>query len=122
MILADSSVWADHFNRSDPVLTRLLRVRQVIMHPFVLGELALGRLPDRAASLVILRKLPRSAVARHEEVLQLIEDWQLFGCGIGFIDAHLLAGVLVIPNTVLWTRDKPLRAVARQLSLAADLA
>lgn len=122
MILADSSVWADHFNRSDPVLMRLLRGRQVVMHPFVMGELAVGRLPDRVASLAILRKLPPSRVARHEEVLQLIEDWQLFGCGIGFIDAHLLAAVLLIPNTVLWTRDKALRSVARQLSLAADLA
>lgn len=121
MILVDSSVWADHFNRSDAILMQLLRVREVIMHPFVMGELAVGRLPDRAASLAILRKLPRSAVARHEEVLQLIEDRQLFGCGIGFVDAHLLSAVLVIPNTVLWTRDKALRAVARQLSLAADL-
>lgn len=121
MILADTSVWADHFNRSDPVLMRLLRVGEVVMHPFVMGELAVGQLPDRAASLAILRKLPPSAVARHEEVLQLIEDWQLFGCGIGFIDAHLLAAVLVIPNSRLWTRDKALQAVARQLSLDAGL-
>jgi predicted nucleic acid-binding protein len=121
VILADTSVWADHFNRRDPVLMRLLSVREVVMHPFVMGELAVGRLPDRPTSLTILRKLPVTRVARHEEVLQLIEDWELFGCGIGFIDAHLLAAVLVDPNSRLWTRDKALLAVARQLSVDAGL-
>ena len=122
MILADTSVWADHFNRTDPVMTRLLQTRQILMHAFVMGELAIGNLPRRAESLAILCKLPVAAVSRHENVMQLIEDWQLFGCGLGFIDAHLLASVLLTSGAQLWTRDKALRKVARQLSLAVDFA
>jgi predicted nucleic acid-binding protein len=122
VILADTSVWADHFNRTDPVMTRLLQTRQILMHAFVMGELAIGNLPRRAESLAILRKLPVAAVSRHENVMQLIEDWQLFGCGLGFIDAHLLASVLLTSGAQLWTRDKALRKVARQLSLAVDFA
>jgi len=52
-------------------------------------------------------------------VLLLIEDWRLFGIGIGYMDAHLLASVLLTPETRLWTRDKRLREIARQLSLDA---
>jgi predicted nucleic acid-binding protein len=122
VILADTSVWIDHLNRPDPAVTRLLQTRQILMHIFVVGEIAVGNLPRRAESLAILRRLPLIVVPRHEEVMQLIEDWQLFGCGLGFIDAHLLASVLLTSGAQLWTRDKPLRAVARQLSLDAGLA
>jgi predicted nucleic acid-binding protein len=121
VILADTSIWADHFNYPDPVVERLLQRRQILMHVFVMGELAVGTLPRRLESLAILRRLPLAAVPRHEEVMQLIEDWQLFGCGLGFIDAHLLASVLLTSGAQLWTRDKKLRVVARQLSLDADL-
>lgn len=121
MILADTSVWADHFNRPDPLMDRLLRTRQILMHVFVMGELAVGNLPRRAESLVILRKLPVADVPRHEEVMQLIEDWQLFGCGLGIIDAHLLASVLLTSGAQLWTRDKALRKVAHHLALDAGL-
>jgi predicted nucleic acid-binding protein len=121
VILADTSVWADHFNRPDPVLVRLFQARQILMHVFVMGELAVGNLPHRMESLGILRRLPLADVPRHEEVMQLIEDWQLFGCGLGFIDTHLLASVLLTSGAQLWTRDRALRAVARQLGLDAGL-
>lgn len=122
MILADTSVWVDHLNHGDPNLDRLLRAREILIHPFVLGEMALGSLPDRKSTLKILRNLPLASVAQHEEVLRLIEDWALFGCGIGYLDAHLLAAVLLTPGTRLWTRNKHLRAVSQQLSLDARLA
>ncbi|HEY6447576.1 MAG TPA: PIN domain-containing protein [Acidobacteriaceae bacterium] len=122
MILADTSVWADHFHRPDPLLIRLLQSRKILMHQVVMGELAIGNLPHRSDSLGILGQLPLAAVPRHDEVMHLIEDWQLFGCGLGFIDAHLLASVLLTSGAQLWTRDKSLRRLARQLSLAANLA
>lgn len=121
MILADSSVWVDHLHRSDPVLYRLLHSGQILVHPVVAGEVALGFLADRPAFLQILHDLPQALVARHEEVLQLTEDRQLFGSGIGYGDAHLPASVLLTPAARLWTRDRPLRRVAQQLSLDAGL-
>lgn len=121
MILADSSVWVDHLHRTDPVLHRLLHSDEILIHPVVIGEMALGTLADRAGTLRILRELPRAEVARHEEVLQLIEDWKLCSCGIGYGDAQLLASVLLTSGSRLWTRDRALRRVAQQLSLDAGL-
>lgn len=121
MILADTSIWIDHFRRADPVLYRLFHADQILMHPIVIGEVSLGLRGDRTATLEILQELRRAAVAEHEEVLDLIEDWQLYGSGIGYGDAQLLASVLLTPGSRLWTRDTSLRKVAQQLSLAADL-
>jgi len=121
VILADTSVWIDHLNRADPVLYRLFHSGEVLIHPMVIGEVALGQVAERDATLKILRKLPRAEVAQHEEVLRLLEDWRLYGSGIGYGDAHLLASVLLTSGSRLWTRDRALRKVARQLSLDAGL-
>lgn len=121
MILADSSVWVDHLHRADPVLYGLSHSGEILMHPVVIGEVALGSLPDRSATLEIFRDLPRAVVAGDDEVLQLIEDWKLYSSGIGYGDAHLLASVLLTSGSRLWTRDRPLRRVAQQLSLDAGL-
>jgi predicted nucleic acid-binding protein len=121
VILADTSVWIDHLNRGDNTLQRLLDADELIMHPFVVGEVALGSWPDRVAALMTMRDLRFSITAEDAEVLRLIEDLALSGTGIGYMDAHLLASVLLTPETRLWTRDKALRKVARQLSLDAGL-
>lgn len=121
MILADTSVWVDHLNLMDRTLLRLLDETEIATHPFVIGELAMGKSPDRSAILRALRRLESVYVARNEEVMRLIEDWELAGTGIGYLDAHLLASVLLTPETRLWTRDKKLREVAKQLSLDAKL-
>jgi predicted nucleic acid-binding protein len=121
LILADTSIWVDHLHHADPVLYQLFHADRILSHPVVIGELAMGRLPDRPEILKILRKLPPSEVARHEETWQLIEDWKLYDCGIGYGDAHLLASVLLTSGTRLWTRDRALRRIARQLSLDAGL-
>jgi hypothetical protein len=101
------------------MLVRLLEADELLMHPFVMGEVALGRWPDRLATLDTMNDLQFANVAADKEVLLLIEDWRLFGIGIGYMDAHLLASVLLTPETRLWTRDKRLREIARQLSLDA---
>jgi predicted nucleic acid-binding protein len=121
VILADTSIWIDHLYRIDPTMYRLFHAEEVLMHPVVMGELALGSLPDRAVTLRALRELPQAVVAKHEEVLQLIEDWKLFGTNIGYGDAQLLASVLLTPGSRLWTRDRALKAVAKQLSLDSGL-
>jgi predicted nucleic acid-binding protein len=117
----DSSVWIDHLHRADEMLTDLLDRGQVMTHPFVIGELAIGNLRPRNVVLDVLRKLDRVIVARDDEVLRLIEQERLFGLGLGYVDVHLLAAARLTPETTLWTRDKRLSAAAERLSLAARL-
>jgi predicted nucleic acid-binding protein len=121
MILADTSIWIDHFRRSDSRLARFLDHGDVVMHPFVLGELALGYVPKIAEMIEDLRTLPKAAVADPDEVLEFIAHRALSGSGIGYVDAHLLASAALAPETFLWTRDKRLHTAAHSLSLAADI-
>ena len=121
MILADTSIWIDHFRRSDSRLARFLDHGDVVMHPFVLGELALGYVPKIAEMIEDLRTLPKAAVADTDEVLEFVAHRALSGSGIGYVDAHLLASAALAPETLLWTRDKRLHIVAQSLSLAADI-
>jgi predicted nucleic acid-binding protein len=119
VILADTSVWIDHLRHTDGILTYLLSRQQVLTHPLVIGELAVGHLRPRDVVLKTLQELDRAIAARDDEVLRLIERERLFGLGLGYVDAHLLASVRLTPGTFLWTRDKRLSAVAERLSLAA---
>lgn len=118
MILADTSVWIDHLRDGDDDLAGLLEATSVMMHPFILGEVACGNLVNRAELLKLLSDLPRVSVATDPEVLFFIERQALMGRGIGYIDAHLLAAVSLSPHAKLWTRDKRLEGIADNLSLA----
>lgn len=118
MILVDTSVWVDHLRRGETQLARLLEGSGVVMHPFVVGEIACGNLADRPLILELLQALPTAVVADHDEALGFIERHGLFGKGIGYIDVHLLASVTLTHGARLWTRDKRLHAVADALGLA----
>jgi predicted nucleic acid-binding protein len=111
MVLVDTSVWIQHFRTGEPRLTELLSEALVLMHPFVLGELACGNLKNRAGILRNLGVLPTVASATHEETLDLIQNRKLWGQGIGWVDAHLLASAL-LSNCGLWTLDERLRRLA----------
>ena len=91
MILVDTSVWVEHLHTGNEELAALLNGGEVLGHPFVIGELALGNLRPRDPFLSDLRDLPQAIVAEDEEVLRLIDRHALFGRGIGYVDAHLLA-------------------------------
>ena len=121
MILADTSIWIDHFRSGDPELQRALRRGQVVIHPWVIAELALGSLRDRAKTLAILDLLPQAAMAQTSELRMLIEARSLYNMGIGLIDAHLIASTFLAPTTLLWTRDKRLRKVAENFRISAGL-
>ena len=121
MILVDTSIWVDHLRAGDERLTALLNAGEVLGHPFVVGELALGNLRQRDAFLRDLFDLPQAIVASEEEVLGLIDREKLFGRGIGYIDAHLLAAARLTADAKLWTRDRVLNTVAAQLGVAAAL-
>ena len=118
MILADTSVWIDHLRSGDRNLAVLLTATRIIIHPFILGEVACGNLVNRAEVLKLLADLPEVTVAMDFEVLFFIERQALMGRGIGYIDAHLLAAVSLNPHTKLWTKDKRLERVAVGLNLA----
>jgi len=118
VILVDTSVWIDHLRRGDARLAELLERGFVVIHPFVLGEIACGNLADRAVILELLQALPTVVVADNDEALGFIERLGLYGRGIGFLDVHLLAAVALAPETGLWTRDRRLHSIAEDLGLA----
>lgn len=116
MILADTSVWVDHFRKANKDFVELLNDGEVATHPFVVGELACGNLKNRRTIIDLLKDLPEVDVANHEEVFELIESRKLMGKGIGWKDAHLLAAAL-ISGTPLWTADKKLRTLSASLGV-----
>ena len=118
MILADTSVWVDHLRSGDTRLAELLHAGHIVGHALVVAEIALGSLRDRTGVLSLLDGLRSLPVAREDEVRLLIERRRLFGRGIGFVDVSLLASCLLVPETCMWTRDRKLDAVARDLGLA----
>jgi hypothetical protein len=118
LILVDTSVWVDHLRRGDAQLAGLLERGAVVMHPFVIGEIACGSLADRSTILELLQDLPIAVVADVDEVLGFIERHKLHGKGIGYIDVHLLASVALTDGAKIWTRDKRLRAAADDLDCA----
>jgi len=118
LILVDTSVWVDHLRRGDPGLVDLLERSIVIVHPFVVGEVACGSLHNREAILELLQDLPAAAVAEGDEVLRFIESHVLHGKGIGYVDVHLLASVALTEGARIWTRDKKLRLVAQMMGCA----
>lgn len=117
MILVDTSVWIAHLRQGESRLAGLLEDMRVLTHPFVIGELALGRLERRDEILSRLGNLPTAKVAMHSEVLAMIDQRRLAGSGIGWIDAHLLAAALLSDASLL-TLDRRLGRVAKQLKIA----
>lgn len=121
MVLVDTSVWVDHLQRGNPALASLLNRGQVLVHPFVIGELALGSLQQRTRILDALQNLPTVTQATDTEVRGFIGAHTLYGIGIGYVDAHLLAATRLTPTAQLWTLDKRLQAAAAGLGMAFTL-
>ncbi len=118
MILVDTSVWVEHLRHGLPRLATLLQDGKVLIHPWVIGELACGNLRNRSQVLELLQGLPEATVASDAEVLLLIERDRLMSRGIGYVDAHLLASAR-LSHCRLWTQDRRLAAVAQEQGLAA---
>ena len=118
MILIDTSVWIEHLRKGNRALAHLLNNNQVLIHPFVIGEIACGTLADRDEVLARLKDLPVLPKADESETLYCIERHQLMGLGLGYIDVHLLAATLLAPPTRLWTRDNRLKAAAKKMNVA----
>jgi hypothetical protein len=105
----------------DERLAGLLQEGEVLGHPFIVGEVALGNLRRRDTVLGDLLELPQATVAADEDVLNLIIRQSLFGRGIGYVDAHLLASVRLTLDARLWTYDRRLQQVAADMGLSAAM-
>jgi predicted nucleic acid-binding protein len=100
------------------MLARELEEGTVVVHPFVIGEVACGLLSTRDETLSLMQELPAAPVADHREALSFIERHTLAGRGLGYIDVHLLASVALGDRITLWTRDRRRGDAATRLNLA----
>ena len=121
MIIIDTSVWIDHFRAFNPAVLRLIDASEAGLHPFVLAELALGSLRDRAATLADLTRLPVASVVSNAELLTMIEGRALYSTGLSLADAHLVASALLDEETLIWTNDRRLELVAYRLGVSATV-
>lgn len=117
-VLVDTSVWIDHLRSNDDLLVALLNNHRVLMHSMIRGELACGHLHHRLQILTLLKHLRHVAEATHDEAMMFMDNKQLMGRGIGFVDVHLLAAIVLTPGARIWTRDNRLSAVAQSLEIA----
>ena len=114
MVLVDTSVWISHLRDGNAQLANLLNDGKVLCHPLIVGELACGNLKDRVVILSFLQLLPMSIEAEHAEVLLFIEDNNLMGKGMGYVDVHLITSA-VLTGVSIWTLDKKLAQTADSL-------
>ena len=117
-VLVDTSVWVEFIRAGNAQLSELLQKGQVLMHDMVIGEIACGSAPSRKERLEAMDNLPKITMAEHSEVLRFIDKHQLFGCGVGYVDNHLLAACILQADCALWSRDRRLCAAAERLGVA----
>ena len=121
MVLVDSSVWVGFLQSGgETSLVQLLGLNEVLVHDMVLGEVAMGSDQQRQKAFAFLPLLPSMRVADHEEVMRLVDKHQLYGRGVGYVDAHLLTAAVLQPGTLLWTRDNRLGKAAGLLGIAFE--
>ena len=121
MILVDTSIWIDHLRSADAKLQTLLQNDQVVTHPFIRLELALGSIASREKVLADLALLPQAPVVASEELFSLIEHKMLYRTGIDLTDLQLVSCALLDRSISIWTRDRRLGEIAHELGLRASL-
>jgi len=122
VILVDTSVWIDHLRSAEVTLQELLLSDDVVTHPLIRLELALGSIANREVVLADLARLPQVQVAKTEELFHLVELRKLYRRGIGITDLHLLASALIDKSISIWTRDRRLGDIADELGLRVAIA
>ena len=120
MILADTSIWVEHLRKGTGLLAKLLEEDSIVIHPFIIGELACGSMKNRRKILDLLAELPVLKIAQHTEVMWFLEQNRLYGRGIGWIDANLLASAS-LSGTPILTSDRRLRSAAELSGIACKI-
>jgi predicted nucleic acid-binding protein len=121
VILVDTAVWIDHLRNPEAKLQDMLLNEEVVTHPFVRLELALGSIANREKVLADLALLPQSPIAETGELFGLVELQRLYRRGIGVTDLHLVASALFDKSISIWTRDRRLGEIADELGLRAAI-
>ena len=121
MILVDTSIWIDHLRNPEPKLQDLLQNDEVVNHPLVRLELALGSIANRDKVLADLARLPQVQIAQTDELFALVETRRLYRRGVGVTDLHLVASALFDRSISIWTRDRRLGDVADELGIRAAI-
>jgi predicted nucleic acid-binding protein len=121
LILVDTSIWIDHLRSADAKLQALLENDQVVTHPFIRLELALGSIASREKVLADLALLPQAPVVASEELFSLIEHQTLYRRGMGLTDLQLLCCAVYDSSISIWTRNRQLGEIAAELGLRASL-
>ena len=115
-VLVDSSVWVSHFKQRNDQLVTLLENGLVVCHPYVVIEIACGTPPNRRAIIDMLGELESTTLATTDEILAMLERHRLYGRGCGLVDLCLLVSTFLTDKTLLWTFDKRLEQVAKELN------
>jgi predicted nucleic acid-binding protein len=118
-VLVDTCVWVKHFRDRNPLLAAMLEDGEVWCHPIVIGELTMGTLKNRQQTVFDLSQLSRPPLASFSETRQMVESRRLWGRGIQWNDARILASS-VLGEIPLWTFDLRLKEIARDLGVAFD--
>jgi predicted nucleic acid-binding protein len=120
MVLVDTSVWIRSLAGRQPfraAVDQLLRDESVLAHDLVFGELLIGDAGGRTVALTYYGRFSYATAIPHADVVTFVRERRLFGRGIGWIDAHLLASSLV-SGARLYTADSHLALVADELDIA----
>jgi predicted nucleic acid-binding protein len=112
--LVDSSVWIAHFKKPDSNLISLLESDDVVLHPFIIQELYLGRPKGKNFVFERLAKLPLAPLLSDEEFRHFVDSFKISGKGIGIIDTHIL-GSAYFEKTALYTFDKKLNLLSSHI-------
>ncbi len=116
-VLADANIWIHHWRQTNPLLIAMAGDGEILTHPIVIGELSMGNLRNRDRTLWDLTRLGRPPLATDAETLRMVEARHLWGRGIGWSDARILASV-ILGDCLLWTRDRRLDEIADELQVA----
>jgi predicted nucleic acid-binding protein len=119
IVLVDTSVWIRFLSNRPPYaaeLDALLNRDEVSGHEFVYGELLMGDKGGRKHLLVSYEQMHRAPMVTQDEVVMFVRERRLYGRGIGWIDAHLLAST-VVGRLKLWTADRRLAMLAKELGI-----
>lgn len=121
LILVDTSVWVDHFRQVEPNLVALVRAERCLVHPFVLAEVALGNLSDWHRRVAQMQAMQSVLPLSTDVLLDHVDRLGLQGCGLGFVDVHLIATAVTRNDTKIWSRDKKLAARAELAGVVWEL-
>lgn len=114
LTLVDTSVWIAHFKKKDLKLTALLENAKVVTHPYILGELYLGKPNNKNEVIQYIELLPRLDVLDISEMKIFIEEFSLNHKGLGLVDVGLLAAAFK-EGVSIYSLDKKLQSLSEKL-------